>query len=154
MEYLKQIIILPLDLEWYDARSNANFLNAVDQLWHPFDLKGTTDVVILNKELKKKEQVKQNTRFQTQAQLLVANHYSNNNVLSLLNDLNNYWEFFWEYDTEICFYRPASEEPAIKMLHDYVYAESNSINVSLGSEFNVDENDYPLSKRRKSKSYN
>ncbi|CAJ0915318.1 12030_t:CDS:2, partial [Entrophospora sp. SA101] len=131
------IIILPLDLEWYDARSNANFLNAVDQLWHPFDLKGTTDVVILNK-----------------AQLLVANHYSNNNVLSLLNDLNNYWEFFWEYDTEICFYRPASEEPAIKMLHDYVYAESNSINVSLGSEFNVDENDYPLSKRRKSKSYN
>ncbi|CAJ0765700.1 14415_t:CDS:2 [Entrophospora sp. SA101] len=137
MEYLKQIIILPLDLEWYDARSNANFLNAVDQLWHPFDLKGTTDVVILNK-----------------AQLLVANHYSNNNVLSLLNDLNNYWEFFWEYDTEICFYRPASEEPAIKMLHDYVYAESNSINVSLGSEFNVDENDYPLSKRRKSKSYN
>ena len=167
--YLHQIITLPFDFEWYDARSNVNLLNAVDQPWLPFNLKGTTDIAILDKgysvaygqeasgirvtiELKKKEQVKQNARFQTQAQLLIANHYSNNNILSLLTDLNDYWEFFWEYDTEICFCRPTSRELAVKMLQDYVNAESNYSNVPLGSEFNVNENDYPHSKRRKLKS--
>jgi len=62
------------------------------------------------------------------------------------------WEFFWEYDTEICFCRPTSKELAVKMLQDYVNSESNCSNVPLGSEFNVNEDDYPLSKRRKLKS--
>ena len=111
LKHLKTNITLPDELEWYNAKKNKNFLNLKNQKWLPFNLKGITDMMILRKrylehmgqeiagykviiELKKPENIDSWSQFQMQEELISANHWSNYNILVILTDLNDFWEFF------------------------------------------------------------
>ena len=102
---------MPNGLEWFNTKKNQKFLNTINQKWLPFNLKGTTDIAILTKgysgcmgqervgcrvviELKKIGNIDAKARFQTQGELITANHWSNHEVLAVLTDLNDYWEIF------------------------------------------------------------
>ncbi|RIA95564.1 hypothetical protein C1645_733949 [Glomus cerebriforme] len=167
LKHLKANITLPDKLEWYNAKKKRNFLNLKNQKWLPFNLKGTTDVAILGKgylerygqevcgckiliELKKPSNINSQSRFQTQGELISANHWSIYNVLAILTDLNDYWEFFWEFGNEIRSYKPTSHQDALQMLQIYVdnvntESEEESGN---GLEYTLNE-ELPFSKRRK-----
>ena len=56
-------------------------------------------------ELKKPSNIDSKSRFQTQGELISANHWSNYDALAILTDLN---DFFWEFGSEIRSYKPAS----------------------------------------------
>ena len=96
-------------------------------------------------ELKKIGNIDAKARFQTQGELITANHWSNHEVLAVLTDLNDYWEILWEYGNEICSWKPTSHQHALQVLQAYVDAESSNFKRK-SNEF--DEN-YPFLKRKK-----
>ncbi|CAJ0845826.1 12796_t:CDS:2 [Entrophospora sp. SA101] len=87
-------------------------------------------------------------RLQTEAQLLVANFWSNYDVLALLTDLNDYWEYFWLDGNDVCFWKIEERAKAVAILKDYVNVVGVNDIGRIGSEVGMSI-DYPIGKRRK-----
>ncbi|RIA96361.1 hypothetical protein C1645_815541 [Glomus cerebriforme] len=49
IKHLSNIIKLPPNMEWYNAKTNQQFLSVIDQQWLPFNIKEMSDIAILNK---------------------------------------------------------------------------------------------------------
>ncbi|CAB4445170.1 unnamed protein product [Rhizophagus irregularis] len=171
LKHLEDVISLPNSLEWYNAKKSQQFLSLTNQTWLPFNLKGTTDIAILKKgyssrfgqevngcimtiELKKPKYIDSNARFQTQIQLIAANHWSNYDVIAILTDLNDSWEFFWEDEKDICSYKPDSLEVALKILQQLVNTEVNYIGEDSNTVDRLDNDGPPMKRRKKLDTFN
>jgi len=165
-DHLSKFLHLPSNMEWYHAKDNQQFLTVTDSPWLPFNIKGTSDLAILNSnyskakgqesksarilfELKKDGTIGSQERYQAQVKLVLANHWSRYFVLVVLTDLVDYWELIWENSNEICIYF-ATRDLAVRMIQEYINRESQ--NIHSRNKFN-DDDEYPLSKQRKLNTY-
>ncbi|GET04135.1 hypothetical protein GLOIN_2v1485529 [Rhizophagus clarus] len=146
MKYIKEVIKLPSGLEWYNVKKNQKFFNSTNQKWLPFSLKGTTDIAILTKgylgcmdqkyvrfriviELKKVGNVDAKAHFQTQGELITANHWSNHKVLAILQEC---------IDVE-----SSDFKKNLKFEDDYPFIKRRKLNTTnIGASDVVDLNDF------------
>ncbi|GBB86313.1 hypothetical protein RclHR1_12730010 [Rhizophagus clarus] len=143
MKYIKEVIKLPSGLEWYNVKKNQKFFNSTNQKWLPFSLKGTTDIAILTKgylgcmdqkyvrfriviELKKVGNVDAKAHFQTQGELITANHWSNHKILQECIDVES-----------------SDFKKNLKFEDDYPFIKRRKLNTTnIGASDVVDLNDF------------
>ncbi|CAG8597360.1 9475_t:CDS:2 [Ambispora gerdemannii] len=108
INYLKRNIRVPYGSDFYDTKSKKSLLSLKYDVL-PFEISGTTDVVIANKRnavgrnlargiqvgFKLKKAIQDSHIPQAIGQLFTANIRSNENVFIVLTDLNDEWIFFW-----------------------------------------------------------
>ncbi|PKC57304.1 hypothetical protein RhiirA1_428588, partial [Rhizophagus irregularis] len=108
ISYLKENIKISDKSDFYDVKSKKSLLSVkYDEM--PFEISGTTDVVIAKKSnanahtlshgiqagIELKKQIKDIDIPQAIGQLLTANIRSNEAVFIVLTNLNEEWIFFW-----------------------------------------------------------
>ncbi|PKK62499.1 hypothetical protein RhiirC2_759480 [Rhizophagus irregularis] len=113
ISYLKENIKISDKSDFYDVKSKKSLLSVkYDEM--PFEISGTTDVVIAKKSnanahtlshgiqagIELKKQIKDIDIPQAIGQLLTANIRSNEAVFIVLTNLNEEWIFFWLKDVE------------------------------------------------------
>jgi len=108
MNWLNNYIQVPADLQFYKASNNSSLLDTA-LMDRRYILKGTTDVVVTEKNyvrvmdaergmrvtIELKMEVKQGHQRQAILQLIAANMRSKYPVIALLTDLRETWLFYW-----------------------------------------------------------
>ncbi|PKY48058.1 hypothetical protein RhiirA4_544379 [Rhizophagus irregularis] len=146
MNYLSDNISISSTLVWYDPKSKNEPLNVSD-VSLPFDISGTTDVLVMNKsfynvldycsgiragfELKKRE-------------LIATNILSNFAVFFVLTDLNDCWIFYWlSNDRTVMMFRAIDSSNALDIIErtldeDSISTATTTIdpNFPIGSRIN------------------
>ena len=158
MSHLASIINLPETMEWYNAQNEKNFLTVLYNDLLPFGIRGTTDVAIIDKtyirdnihssgirlvmELKKKV-IKSNI-YQAAVELIVADLHSNFNIMAVITDLNDRWEFFWLKARKIHTYTSTSKEEAVFIIENVL-----NPNIDVLDNNGVKKFDFPMEDRDK-----
>ena len=146
ISYLKRNINVPNESDFYDVKSRKTLLSIKYDVL-PFEISGTTDVVIATKcsaaghllsrgiqvGFKLKKNIQDSDVPQAIGQVFTANIRSNEAVLIVLTDLDNEWSFFWLENRD----NNINVMQVRVGLHDAIYIISQALEQNLDSPLNA-----------------